>query len=309
MSRIRSRALWIVGLSISLPSLGIAHSMAATPTTPDPSVAVPETTVDGSDGGRQVTYSSTTFAVPFDVTLPEWALPNPTTEEPNFVTWEGSEVDRAIYFLAPISVYPPATMPSETPSPLPDEYLSYLLSQADYGATFDDVVETTIDGLPTTVVTATTDRSLDGSLGCQAEGLAAPDCYGLQPDFSVASRRGRGRRPAAVDLGARHRRRGRARHVRPDARLPALPSDDPDQRPTRQHSAEWQRGDGGNDHRISGAHRGSRRANRVHTCALRRGGRDLHGERGRQRRATRRDPRGERGLGGGCGPTMGSSCC
>ena len=112
--------------------------------------------MDGSDGGQQVTYSSTTFAVPFDVTLPEWVLPDPTAEEPNFVTWEGSEVDRAIRFLAPISVYPPAAMPSETPSPLPDDYLSYLFSQADYGATFDDVVETTIDGLPTTVVTATT---------------------------------------------------------------------------------------------------------------------------------------------------------
>ena len=54
------------------------------------------------------TYASTTFAVPFDVTLPEWVLPEPTAEEPNFVTWEGSDVDRAIRFLAPISVYPPA---------------------------------------------------------------------------------------------------------------------------------------------------------------------------------------------------------
>ena len=138
-------------------------------------------------------YSSTTFAVPFEVTLPEWVVPEPTAEEPNFVTWEGSDMDRAIRFLAPINLYPPAAMTTGTPSPLPDDYLSYLFSLTDYGATFDDVVETTIDGLPTTVVTATTDRSLDGSLGCQAEGLTAPDCYGVQPDLTL--------RLAVVEIG------------------------------------------------------------------------------------------------------------
>ena len=149
--------------------------------------------MDGSDGDQPVTYSSTTFAVPFDVTLPEWVAPEPAAEEPNFVTWEGSEVDRAIRFLAPVSLYPPESMTSGTPSALPDDYLSYLFSQADYGATFDDVVETTIDGLPATVVTATTDRGLDGSLGCQAEGLIAADCYGLQSDFTL--------RLAVVEVG------------------------------------------------------------------------------------------------------------
>ena len=42
-------------------------------------------------------------------------------------------------------------------------------------------------------MTATTDRGLDGSLGCQAEGLIAADCYGLQPNFTV--------RLAVVEVG------------------------------------------------------------------------------------------------------------
>jgi hypothetical protein len=194
MSRIRSRALLAAGLTSVLTSVAIAGTTAATTTTPDDaSIAVSETTIDGSVGDQPVTYSSTTFAVPFDVTLPEWVAPEPAAEEPNFVTWEGSEVDRAIRFLAPVSLYPPESMTSGTPSALPDDYLSYVFSLADYGATFDDVVETTIDGLPATVVTATTDRGLDGSLGCQAERLIAADCYGLQSDFTL--------RLAVVDVG------------------------------------------------------------------------------------------------------------
>ena len=194
MSRIRSRTLLAAGLTSLLTGVAIAGTTAATTTTPDDaSIAVSETTIDGSVGDQPVTYSSTTFAVPFDVTLPEWVAPEPAAEEPNFVTWEGSEVDRAIRFLAPVSLYPPESMTLGTPSALPDDYLSYLFSLADYGATFDDVVETTVDGLPSTVVTATTDRGLDGSLGCQAEGLIAADCFGVQSDFTL--------RLAVVEVG------------------------------------------------------------------------------------------------------------
>ena len=67
------------------------------------------------------------------------------------------------------------------------------MSQADHGAIFSDVIETTVDGFPATVVTATTDQSIDGGLGCQADGLAAEDCFGLQPDLSL--------RLAVVEVG------------------------------------------------------------------------------------------------------------
>ena len=146
----------------------------------------------GSDvtAAAPATYSSTSFVVPFEVTLPDWVAPEAAVAEPNFVTWEGTDSDRGIRFLAPVNLYPPG---STTTAPLPDDYVSYLMSQTDHGATFSDVVETTIDGLPATVVTATTDQSIDGGLGCQADGLTAEDCFGLQPDLSL--------RLAVVEVG------------------------------------------------------------------------------------------------------------
>ena len=154
----------------------------------------PFTLVEAASGDdtptAPATYTSTSFVVPFEVTLPGWVAPEPAVTEANFVTWEGTDADRGIRFLAPVNLYPPG---STTTTPLPDDYVSYLMSQAEHGAIFSDVVETTIDGLPATVVTATTDHSIDGGLGCQAEGLAAEDCFGLQPDLSL--------RLAVVEVG------------------------------------------------------------------------------------------------------------
>ena len=70
-----------------------------------------------------------------------------------------------------------------SPTAPPDDYLAYLLGQAEHGAIFEDVVETTVDGRPATIMTATTPTSLDGSLGCQEEAMPAADCFGLQPDL------------------------------------------------------------------------------------------------------------------------------
>jgi hypothetical protein len=129
---------------------------------------------------QPATYASTSFVVPFEVTLPDWVAPEPAAELPNFVTWEGAEIDRGIRFLAPLNVYLDG---GPTPSEVPDDYLDYLLGLSELGASFDDVVETTVDGHPATVFTATTSTSLDGSIGCQEEGLPAEDCFGVQPDL------------------------------------------------------------------------------------------------------------------------------
>jgi hypothetical protein len=45
------------------------------------------------------------------------------------------------------------------------------------------VTKTTVGGQPATIVTATTANGLDGSLGCPALAMAAPDCFGLQQDL------------------------------------------------------------------------------------------------------------------------------
>ncbi|MGH9136951.1 MAG: TRAP transporter substrate-binding protein [Acidimicrobiales bacterium] len=147
-----------------------------------PFIRVPDEAPASGAAAEPATYTSTSFVVPFEITLPEWVEPAPTVEEPNFVTWEATAADRGIRFLAPVNVYPPGATAT---TPLPDDYVGYLFSQADHGAIFEDVVETTVDGHPATVLTATVADSLDGGLGCQAEDLGAEDCFGLQPDLSL----------------------------------------------------------------------------------------------------------------------------
>ena len=95
--------------------------------------------------------------------VPELFPTEPTTDSANFVTWEtGSEADPAVRFLVPVDVY----VPGETEAtPPPADYQTYLLGQREDGATFSDRSETTVDGMPATLLTATVEDSLDGPLG------------------------------------------------------------------------------------------------------------------------------------------------
>ena len=137
----------------------------------------------GSPAGHSErgTYASTTFLVPFDVTPPDWLGSKPHIEQPNFVTWEPPALP-AVRFLAPVNVYQPAARNTSAP---PKDYLSYLLGQTSHGARFTDQSTRTIGGLPATLVTATTERALDGSLGCPATKTPAAECFGLQPDLAL----------------------------------------------------------------------------------------------------------------------------
>jgi WD40 repeat protein len=150
---------------------------------------VVETTGSAGDQ-RESTYATNAFAPPFDVTVPSWLPAAPTVDESNFVTWEAPDGVRAVRFLVPVNVYPPGSDATILP---PQDYLAYLLSQTDHGASFTDVSKTTVGGRPATLVTATTTKSLDGSLGCQKEQMTAAACFGLQPDFVL--------RIAVVDVG------------------------------------------------------------------------------------------------------------
>ena len=142
---------------------GAADSVASTPSANSPS------------------YASTSFVVPFDVTPPPWLDPKPVIERANFLTWEAPRLP-AVRFLAPETVYRPG---DTNDTNVPNDYLSYLRSQASAGAHFRDQTRETVGGLPATVVTAATDRSLDGSLGCPARGTPAAACFGLQPDLDL----------------------------------------------------------------------------------------------------------------------------
>lgn len=126
-------------------------------------------------------YTSTTFVVPFDLTPPSWLGAEPHIEQPGFVTWEAPDRP-AVRVLAPVTVYPPD---GTGPIGPPRDYLRYLLTQTEHGARVADRVASTVGGQPATLVTATTDTSLDGSLGCPAPRTPAPDCFGLQPELAL----------------------------------------------------------------------------------------------------------------------------
>jgi len=126
-------------------------------------------------------YASTSFVVPFDVTPPAWLDPKPAVEQANFVTWEKPNLP-AVRILAPESIYRPG---DANESAVPNDYLPYLLGQAKVGAHFSDQTHATVAGQPATIVTATTDTSMDGSLGCPAKGTLAPACFGLQPELQL----------------------------------------------------------------------------------------------------------------------------
>lgn len=132
---------------------------------------------------KEPTYSTLAFSVPFDVTVPAELPAEPTIDETNFVTWESRTPDGpAVRFLAPVSVFPPG---STIATPPPEDYLAYLLAQEGHGATFTDQTETVVGDLPTTMITATVDEALDGSLGCPELEMDAGDCFGLQPELTL----------------------------------------------------------------------------------------------------------------------------
>ena len=147
------------------------------------------TTASPSMTPGAVAYSSTSFAQPFDVALPEWLPPEPTVSTSAFVTWETSDGARKIRVLKPVSVYVPG---DAAPTAPPTDFRTYLEGLAKYGATITDESHTPIGGNPAVLLTLDGTASLDGSLGCPEAGMAAPDCYGVQPENTL--------RLAAVDV-------------------------------------------------------------------------------------------------------------
>ncbi len=169
----RSRAT--VSVAVAL----LASSVAACGATQSSSGRAAATA--GTSAASPGTYASTSFVVPFDVTPPSWLAAQPQIEQSRFVTWEGTG-QPAVRVMAPADLYRPG---ETTTSDVPSDYVSYLLGQAKNGGHFADQTTETVAGQPATVVTATTDTSLDGSLGCPTPSTAASDCFGLQPDLAL----------------------------------------------------------------------------------------------------------------------------
>lgn len=148
----------------------------------------------GSDAGRSAegggasaaeadattTYSTRHLDVPLDLHLPSWLKATPDQDTEHFVTFSGTNPDLAVRLLRPTDVFAPG---STTRQPVPVDYKTYLLGQTHDGARFADRAETRVDGHRASVLTATTDRALDGSIGCQSAATPAHECFGLQPDY------------------------------------------------------------------------------------------------------------------------------
>ena len=104
--RARNKYSMVLGLAVAL----VATACGSDPQTSEPTDAAAEaptrettattevettagpTTVqstapDDAGGATDATYASTTFEVPFDVTVPAWLPAAPSIEQPDFVTW------------------------------------------------------------------------------------------------------------------------------------------------------------------------------------------------------------------------------
>ena len=231
-----NRHSMILGLAVLLGMTACGHAArssepAATPATLAAATTAVADTATTATAAVGSVYATKAFNLPFDVTIPGWLDATPSLEQPNFVTWQSPTVDRAVRFLIPVDVYPPG---GTGPIPPPHDYLDYLLAQTDHGAHFADQTQTTVDGKPATIVTATVDNSLDGSLGCPDTVTSAHDCFGLQPEFvlRIAVDRHRDHTPARLATRARrHRHDHRPRIVRRTAHH------HPIQRPARASAA------------------------------------------------------------------------
>jgi hypothetical protein len=148
-----------------------------------PSASATKSSASPEPSAPQSGYASTSFVVPFDVVAPSWLSTTPNVEQPNFVTWGAANAPEspAVTFLVPVSVYRPGERGTTTP---PEDYIGYLLSQSEFGTHFTDQTERTVGEQPATVVTATVDDSLDGSLGCPATDTSVGECFGLQADLN-----------------------------------------------------------------------------------------------------------------------------
>ncbi|HET6985160.1 MAG TPA: hypothetical protein VFI00_01045 [Kribbella sp.] len=114
--------------------------------------------------------------------MPTSLKPQPSEDTKNLISWGAVSGDNGVRFLLPVVVYPPD---STTPKPVPKDYPQYLSGLIAAGATFAHETATTVNGQQATLLTGTTSRALDGTLGCPAATTPAAVCFGLQPDLAL----------------------------------------------------------------------------------------------------------------------------
>lgn len=139
----------------------------------------------GAAAGEGVSQVSG-FTAPFTIELADWLVAEPTLESQHFMTWSSSDEQRALRVLSPVAVYRPGAKKAGAP---PADLGAQLRSLKAHGALVSHVRQEDIDGHTATVMTlrlpAGMDNSLDGTLGCPANGMAAMDCFGPQDEYAL----------------------------------------------------------------------------------------------------------------------------
>ena len=134
------------------------------------------------------TYASKAFVVPLTITVDASLKSPPHLDSRNLLFWDAANSSYSkVRFLVPTKLYRPGSFISEAP---PKDYLKYLQGLTSHGVKLSDVVKTTVDGHPATLMTATSTAAgypqgfFDGTLGCPNTGAdQAEGCYGIQPEI------------------------------------------------------------------------------------------------------------------------------
>ena len=92
-------------------------------------------------------YETRSFAPALTVTPPSWLPEAPAVDEEHFLTWVGAgvDVDRAVRFLSPVGIFDPGHRPQRL-SPVPDDYVTYLLDLTHFGADISSPTTIDVDG-------------------------------------------------------------------------------------------------------------------------------------------------------------------
>jgi len=168
--------LAVPGCSSGGSTSGPANAATASPSSPS----------SPSSTARQTTYDSKAFVLPITVTVDSWLTSPPNPDSRNLLSWDAvnGSTDK-IRFLVPVDLYRPR---SSVPEGVPRDYMTYLGGLTKYGVELSNVVKTTVDGHPATLMSVTTYASegIDGALGCPRVGADQSEgCFGIQPDFIV----------------------------------------------------------------------------------------------------------------------------
>jgi hypothetical protein len=159
-----------------------ARPQAPPITTADITAGTTDSTPPPVGSGAISIYSTRFFDPPLDIDLPSFLDPTPSDEAAHLVSWGSPDGSVAVRVLRPVVVYAPG---ATTTSPVPTDYVQYLLAQADHSGHFVDQMDTKVDGHQATVLTGTTDEPIDGAIGCPDTGTTADKCFGLQPEFAL----------------------------------------------------------------------------------------------------------------------------